>query len=219
MFHVKHEITHSGYSTASLERVGELFREYEEKLNEYAAELLWWNQRVNLVSRDVSRETIMEHIRHSLTISGSSLFKEGKTIIDTGTGGGLPGIPLAICFPEKEFLLNDIVSKKVMAVKQMCLKLGLDNIKAVSGSIEDQEIKEEHLIITKHAFKIWELTELLKSKDWKELIFLKGESEAENEIREVEGDVKMNIINLDKTLTDEFYSGKAIVELSRMHNE
>lgn len=219
MFHVKHEVIHTKILSQSLEEVNELLAKNSEQLFDYATQLLWWNQKVNLVSRDVSRETIMEHIRHSLLISSSELFKKANRIIDTGTGGGLPGIPLAICFNEKEIILNDIVSKKIMAVKQMGLKLGLTNVKTVSESIANLKIDRGDLIITKHAFKIWELTGYLKETDWNNIVFLKGENEAGEELNKVEDSASMSVINLDCVIKDEFYKGKAIVELSRIEDE
>lgn len=219
MFHVKHEVTHTQISQQALKELNELLSRNQEKLYEYSSQLLWWNQKINLVSRDVSRETVSEHIRHSLLISGSKYFKDANKIIDTGTGGGLPGIPLAICFPEKELILNDIVSKKVMAIKQMAMKLGLKNVTTVADSIENLQIGKEDLIITKHAFKVWELTRFLKGKNWKNIVLLKGENEAVEELDKVEGSAKMSVINLDRVIKDEFYKGKAIVELSRIEDE
>ncbi len=219
MFHVKHEVSHTEISADALQKVNDLLSKNTDKLFEYATQLLWWNQKVNLVSRDVSRETVMEHIRHSLLISSTQVFGKASSVIDTGTGGGLPGIPLAICFPDKEFILNDIVSKKIMAVKQIGMKLGLKNVRTVSDSIAKLKVSNGDVIVTKHAFKIWELTGYLQQADWMSIIFLKGESEAGEELGEVKVEAKMTITNLDSVIKDEFYKGKAIVELSRLKHE
>ena len=215
MFHVKHSIIHNDVSDESLVELDSLINNHSGKLQEYASQLMWWNKRVNLVSRDVSRETIMEHIRHSLLISTTEAFKSADNIIDTGTGGGLPGLPLAICCEEKEFILNDIVTKKIMAVKQMGMKLKLQNIQTVATSIENIDMSPGVLVISKHAFKGDDLVNYLKGKDWRSIVLLKGAAEAEEELRKVEGLLDIKITNLDNKMDRSFYKGKALVEISR----
>ncbi|MDZ7691898.1 MAG: RsmG family class I SAM-dependent methyltransferase [Balneolaceae bacterium] len=107
-----HQITRQNVPRETFSRVDEFIEKNRDKLETYLDALFWWNNRVNLISRDVSRETAWEHIRHSLVISGFVNFKDAEHIVDAGTGGGLPGVPLAIAHPEKRYYLNDIVSKK-----------------------------------------------------------------------------------------------------------
>lgn len=219
MFHVKHSISHTALTDREMKAIIDLEKEYSAQLHKYAEQLLWWNERVNLVSREVSRETISEHIRHSLLISVTSSFKNAKKVIDTGTGGGLPGLPLAVCYTEKHFILNDIVTKKLMAVKQMGLKLKLHNAEVLSGAIENVEIAPEALIISKHAFKADDLIGYLSGKPWKSLVFLKGAEEAEAELNKVKDPLGVRIIHLDKNFEGDFYKGKAVVEVERKENE
>ncbi|MBO6522977.1 MAG: class I SAM-dependent methyltransferase [Balneolaceae bacterium] len=180
--------------------------------------MMWWNNKVNLVSRDVSHETLFEHIKHSLLISTTQGFQMAQKIIDTGTGGGLPGVPLAICFPEKSFILNDIVKKKMMVAKHISSKLNLKNIVVNSGPIAEVEVKG-YTIISKHAFKVFELIDFLAGKQWNEIIFLKGESEVEGELKKIDEPFEVKITCLDKVLESEFYRGKSIVELKRTQSE
>lgn len=215
MFHVKHQVQHSAISEESLSMLNDLLDKNFVKLSQYSEELFWWNSKINLVSRDVSHETILEHIKHSLLIATTGSFLNAKKVIDTGTGGGLPGIPLAICFPEKEFLLNDIVSKKLVAGKQILRKLGISNATTEAGSIAGVKLNTDDLVVTKHAFKVFELTNYLEGKNWDKLVFLKGEEEAVKEIEEIEEALNVSIINLDKVIESPFYKGKAIIEVTR----
>ena len=217
MFHVKHIIKHADISKESLNKLNSLLDIHQVRLTKYAEELMWWNTKINLVSRDVSRETVIEHIRHSLLIHQFIDVEKGGDIIDTGTGGGLPGIPLAICFPDINFVLNDIVSKKVMAVKQMAFKLGLKNVKTLVGPISEVPIKNEDLVITKHAFKIEDLISFIEKTEWNRIVFLKGGEEVLKEIDGVRCRLEINIIKLDAVLKSDFYKGKAIVEVSKVH--
>lgn len=214
---MKHSISFLEFTKQQITFVEYLIQNNYGLLNEYISHLRWWNKKVNLVSRDVSHETLMEHVAHSLLISEIEVFKNAQSILDTGSGGGLPGVPLAVCFPEKEFLLNDIVTKKIMTVKQIGVKLKLSNLKTKADSVANIKIEENQLVVTKHAFKVFELVELLKGSDWGNILFLKGEEEAKQEIEKVEEPVSATIINLDHVLSSEFYKGKAIVHIHRVN--
>jgi len=217
MFHVKHSIQNSPITKEQLVGLNQLLSANDIKLSKYADLLLWWNSKINLVSRGVSRETVFEHVKHSLLLIDFVNKSKSKRVIDTGTGGGLPGIPLAICMPDTQFVLNDIVSKKMMAVKQMIKTLELTNVVVQSGSIERMEVNNQDLVITKHAFKLNELTTFLGEKDWSKLLFLKGEGEVANELSGINEPLKIHITNLDQVIKSEFYNGKAIVEVTRSH--
>ncbi|MEX0722057.1 MAG: RsmG family class I SAM-dependent methyltransferase [Balneolaceae bacterium] len=213
---MKHKIAVSNFSTSKATAAKKLYQENEEKLLRYADRLLWWNQRVNLISRNVSRETAAHHIRHSILISQVDSFQQANQVIDAGTGGGLPGIPLAVLFKEKDFTLNDIVEKKVMACKNIVRDLGLENVKTSSLSIEDVTVPAGSLIISKHAFKVNELYDLVKGRPWEQLILLKGSKEVEGELMGINEQLEITIFDLEKTFEVEFYQGKALVEIKRM---
>lgn len=201
-------------------KVGQLFEENKNQLQLYAELLLWWNKKINLVSRDVSRETVVSHIKHSLFISLSEAFTESKYFLDTGAGGGLPGLPLSICFPEKSFVINDIVTKKVFAVNDMINKLQLNkSVRGNAGNVKGLEIEKERVVLTKHAFKVDQLYELIKEKDWQKIVFLKGADEAIEEAEKIKDPIQISVIKLDSVSMPAFYEGKGVVELSRMNNE
>lgn len=189
-----------------------LFSKHQKELEDYLAQLMWWNDRVNLVSRDVPRETILEHIRHSLLLSQFKAFQSASIIVDAGTGGGLPGLPLAITHPDKHFVLNDLVTKKCLAMKQMAKKLGLKNIGIIDGSIEKYTHDEPFLLISKHAFKINELYQMTASLPWRKMIFYKG-SNFEKELKGIQE--PLAIEGYDLSVESDFYQGKALVIVSR----
>lgn len=209
---MKHRITYSKYMF--FEEVLKLIDDYHEPINNYIDQLLWWNNKVNLVSRDVSRETIREHVIHSLTPSYSKIFQQTGVIIDAGTGGGLPGIPLSIVNTEKKIVLNDIVNKKLMACKQMVYKLGLSHCELNGGSIEAFGFTGGELVVTKHAFKINDLLSLLGDKQWGGILMLKGLHEVENELRGIGDKLSIHVISLEQD-EKSFYDGKALVEITR----
>ncbi|MDZ7805916.1 MAG: RsmG family class I SAM-dependent methyltransferase [Gracilimonas sp.] len=210
---MKHEISYKKFNNFGVAE--DLLQKHSEEIRQYVDQLLWWNERVNLISRDVSRETIVEHVRHSLVIASSDLFKRSEKIIDAGTGGGLPGIPLAIAERDKEIVLNDIVSKKIMACKQMVLKLQLNNCTTVTGSIADLHLNEGSSVVTKHAFKIYDLIGMIREKPWLGVLLLKGENEVEKELKGVAPPLKINVFSLEQK-NNPFYDGKALVEITRL---
>lgn len=210
------DISYQDAPAALFERADALISRHADELEHYLERLLWWNQRVNLVSRSVPRETLREHIRHSLLVSGLASFEKAAVVVDGGTGGGLPGLPLAITHPRKSFVLNDIVSKKILSVRQMARNLDLANVMALDGSLSDLDREEPFLLLSKHSFKLDEILELSDSLPWSEMVLYKGE-EIGGELQSLPPSraVHVSVLRLENTSGDPFYKGKGLVNLSR----
>lgn len=95
-----------------------------------------WNEKINVISRKDIDQLYIRHILHSLSIATICNFEDGAQIIDIGTGGGFPGIPLAIVFPNVEFLLVDSIGKKITVVQEIAQAIGLKNVTAIHSRAE-----------------------------------------------------------------------------------
>jgi 16S rRNA (guanine527-N7)-methyltransferase len=130
-----------------LEIVTKYFADYSDKQLQQFQQLLplytEWNQRINVVSRKDIHEIYLHHVLHSLSIAAVTEFSPGQHIIDIGTGGGFPGIPLAIHFPETQFLLVDSIRKKLDVVNAVAEALELKNVKTHWGRAEDVKPKNQ----------------------------------------------------------------------------
>lgn len=208
------DIKYRAVPRETFSRAGELLEEYHYLLSDYLDQLLWWNNKINLVSRNVPRETVKEHIRHSLLLSAFPEFQSSEVLVDAGTGGGLPGIPLAITHPGKQFILNDIASKKCIVVKQIAQKLKLRNIDIEDGSIENMQRKSPFLLVSKHAFKIGDLLEMTDHLPWTGMVFYKG-MDFVDEVKEVDAGLTVTAYDLSEKNRDEFYKEKALVFVER----
>ena len=115
-----------------------------EKLHEYTSLLREWNAKINLVSRKDTDRLEVKHMAHCLTITKFLRLMPKARLLDVGTGGGLPGIPLAICYPEARFTLMDSIGKKVMVVEDMVNRLGLQNAEVIRGRVEELPKKKSY---------------------------------------------------------------------------
>lgn len=116
-----------------------------DRLDDYAARLVAANARVNLVARSDVPRIAERHVLHCLVLT-RRLFPGGATVVDWGTGGGLPLIPLAICFPEVAFVGVDAVEKKTLAVRAMARAMGLPNVETWHGRAEDYREPHTHSV-------------------------------------------------------------------------
>jgi len=212
---VKHQLELVKVSRETLEGTREIYQKNEKDIERYLDLLLEWNEKINLVSRSVSRETLREHVVHSLIPMQLGLLEAFDSWIDSGSGGGLPGAPLAIANPAKRFFLNDNVKKKMRAVDDIIQQAGIKNSETVAKSISLVDLQKGTGIVTKHAFKIDDLLRLLGSKPWKTIIMWKGVEGAAEEIRTFNKKLNTTLNELHFGDDEAFYEGKVLLVIQR----
>ena len=115
-----------------------------DKLEEYTALLREWNAKINLVSRKDMDRLETKHLAHCLTITKFLRLMPRARLLDVGTGGGLPGIPMAICYPQAKFTLMDSIAKKTMVVEDIAKRLNLENVEVRRGRVEELPKKKTY---------------------------------------------------------------------------
>jgi 16S rRNA (guanine527-N7)-methyltransferase len=105
-----------------------------------------WNSRINVISRKDFGNFYLHHVLHSLAIAKIISFRDGTKVLDVGTGGGFPGVPLAILFPNAEFTLMDSIEKKIKVVSAVAQELGLQNVLPVRKRVEDEKGKFDFVV-------------------------------------------------------------------------
>ena len=105
-----------------------------------------WNNKINVISRKDIENIYERHVLHSLVIAKFIKFKKGTTILDLGTGGGFPGVPLSIIFPKSNFILVDSIRKKIVAINEIINELGIKNVKSYWSRAENLDYKYDFLV-------------------------------------------------------------------------
>lgn len=140
-----------------------------------------WNEKINVISRKDIENLYTHHVLHSLAIAKTLSFRPGTKVLDFGTGGGFPGIPLAIMFPEVEFKMIDGTGKKIRVVNEIASAIGLENINAVHLRGEEEKGKYD-FVVSRAVMPLPDLMKIIKKNFLKEgknslpngLICLKG---------------------------------------------
>lgn len=176
-----------------------------------------WNEKINVISRKDMDSLYEKHILHSLGIAKVMEFSPNTKVLDIGTGGGFPGIPLAILFPEVHFTLVDSIGKKITVVKEVSEGIGLKNITAIHSRAED--IKGQfHFVVSRAVTQMPVFLRWLRGKFEKQqfnpkhngVLYLKGGDLAE----ELAG-LKSELFNLQDYFESEFFETKKVVYLSK----
>jgi 16S rRNA (guanine527-N7)-methyltransferase len=175
-----------------------------------------WNEKINVISRKDIDALYTKHVLHSLGIAKIQSFEPGTFVLDVGTGGGFPGIPLAILFPETRFYLIDVIAKKIKVVQAVADALGLKNVKA--DQIRAENVKGDFDFIVSRAvtnmpdFVSWVKTKIKKQHKHElknGILYLKGGDLSE----ELKDFPKATLYDLAEFFEDEFFETKKVVHL------
>ena len=187
-------------------------KQYESLMRLYKS----WNNKINVISRKDISDLNIRHVLHSLSIAKIIQFITETKILDVGTGGGFPGIPLAIMFPEVSFHLTDSIGKKIKVVKAISDELGLKNV--VAEQIRSENVNQQYDFVISRA--VTNMTDFIKIVDGKVstssqnslangILYLKG-GDLTNELKQLKN---VKTFNISSYFNDIFFESKKIVYL------
>ncbi|MCE1167243.1 MAG: 16S rRNA (guanine(527)-N(7))-methyltransferase RsmG [Sphingobacteriia bacterium] len=176
-----------------------------------------WNQKINVVSRKDIESLYLHHVLHSLAIAKVIKFADGTYVLDVGTGGGFPGIPLAILFPETQFTLIDSIGKKIKVVTEVSSALGLQNVEG--RHVRVQDVKERFdFVVSRAVTALPDFMAMVKGRIRKEqinhlqngVLYLKG-GEVENELNTI--NYHNHVYYLSNFFKEPFFETKLLIHL------
>jgi 16S rRNA (guanine527-N7)-methyltransferase len=176
-----------------------------------------WNNKINVISRKDIDQLYERHVLHSLAIAKIIQFKPNTEILDVGTGGGFPGIPLAILFPECDFHLVDSIGKKIKVVKEVSAALGLENIRV--EQIKAEKIKNTYDFIVSRAVTAFPIFYNWVRKNVKQesqnklqngILYLKG-GNLHEELKKFES--RISSFEISEFFTESFFETKKVIYL------
>ncbi len=190
----------------------------DEKIRQFNVlkeQLLWWNARINVISRQDTGFLETRHILHSLAIAKFCAFTPGTTLVDIGTGGGFPGLPLAILFPECHFTLIDSIGKKIKVVKELIRSIPVSNAEAIQARAEKITSSYEFVIsraVTAFpAFYAW-TRKLVRTGSGnripKGILYLKG-GDLSEELKDFRNRVQLEPVS--QWFEEDFFRGKYVL--------
>ncbi|PCE63605.1 16S rRNA (guanine(527)-N(7))-methyltransferase RsmG [Sediminicola luteus] len=188
----------------------------QEQFKQLEALYQGWNQKINVVSRKDIDELYLRHVLHSLGIAKIHAFADGLEVLDVGTGGGFPGVPLAILFPKVQFTLIDAIGKKIKVVNEVVEGLGLTNVKTVHGRVEELPGQFD-FIVSRAVAAMPTFTHWVKGKIKKKsadsrkngILYLKGGDLTE----ELQGYASIQVFELEPIFKEDFFETKKVVYL------
>ena len=177
-----------------------------------------WNSKINVISRKDIENLYEHHVLHSLGIAKYTTFAPGTTVMDLGTGGGVPGIPLAILFPETKFHLVDSIGKKIRVATEVANSIGLKNVTFRHCRAEEEKQKFDY-VVSRAVMPLMDLLKIIRKNIATEqrnalpngLICLKG-GELEKEVMPVKH--KVDFFDLKDVFEEPFFETKKVVYVS-----
>ena len=201
------------YFTGLSDKQVEQFRQLEGLYRE-------WNEKINVISRKDIDALSVHHVLHSLAIAKVISFKGGTKVLDVGTGGGFPGIPLAIMFPEVDFFLVDSIGKKIKLVEGVAGALGLKNVTARQVRVETMKEKFDFIVsraVTAFPAFVSLTRNRIRESSFNDLangiLYLKG-GDFEEEIKDFRN--RVSIYNIPDFFEEEFFETKKLIYMKNL---